>query len=163
MEHREIDFEDIKWKPIEMIKEWCEMSYPRHPHGCPNVPGCRYYRWFLPQQLRKKSRLFLVWIEFDLDAQAIRMKAKHPTWTEAQCRNLLYWQKTVRRDLREGVRRKFRVSRNAIKNYLYEGAEGGGVDFYLTMRGIGIYLDRMNDLHTVRVIGIFAISEPQWW
>ena len=138
----------IVFRPLEMVRGWCRMPYPGHPQGCPNAGDCSLFLDDLQERVRLASRVHLVWVVFDLDEQERRMAEIHPDWTSRQCRNLLYWQRGVRRDLREAASTLFPHGDLVI------GAEGGGVDFYLTMRRIGVPLDTMRDLHDVRVIGI---------
>lgn len=131
-----------------MVRRWCRMPYVGHPKGCPNSDGCDLFIDDLRTQLAKASRLYLLWVRFDLDEWEGAMASSHPTWTSRQCRNLLYWQKSVRAELRRKAESLF------PNGQLIIGAEGGGVDYYLTMRRLGTPLDTMRNLHTVRVIGL---------
>jgi hypothetical protein len=59
----------------------------------------------------------------------------------------------VRNNLRTGISLMFPGYQAIL------GAEGGGINFYRTMKKLGIKLDRMNDLHTVRVVAIVIKRE----
>lgn len=140
--------QDIMFRPIEVVRRWCRMSYHGHPKGCPNADGCKLFIDDLRERITLASRLYLLWVSFDLDEWERAMAINHPNWTPRQCRNLLYWQKSVRAELRRKAESLFPHGQLII------GAEGGGVDYYLTMRRLGTPLDTIRNLHTVRVIGL---------
>jgi hypothetical protein len=117
---------------------WCKLPYPNHPNGCPNFPLC-------PNKYQDLSELnnidwYAVIEEFDLKAHAESMKARHPDWTDRQCRNLLYWQNGVRKRLRE------KAYRNANGGIVLEIPEACGVNLFATMSRVGIRLKRNPDL-----------------
>lgn len=140
IQHREIT--SLYLEPMERIKSWCAMPYDGHRAGCPNCSGCHLFGPEIPVY----SRMVLCWSNFDLDAHSRNMKHLHPTWTDRQCRNLLYWQKSVRSQLLEYAKRNFPGA-----DYI-QGAEGRGVNYYRTMSSIGINLDMPRNLHTVRMV-----------
>ena len=140
--------EQIVFRDLKMVRQWCKMPYPGHRKGCPNAEGCKFFRDDLQQLLANAFKISLVWVEFDLNEQEQRMRDRQPSWTTRQCRNLLYWQNKVRKEPRWWAKYLWPEGK------LLVGAEGGGVDFYTTMRRLGVPLDPMRDLHTVRVIGI---------
>jgi len=148
----EIKFDDIQWEDSWQIMTWCAMSYPEHPKGCPNSKKCRFYRNDLRRVL-SPQKLRIAWVEFDLDRYVKMMKRNHPDWTPKQLKNLLYWQTHLRRELTKWVVSYFGSNIN-----IYEGAEGGGVNFYKTMKHLGVELDYPKNLHTVRVIYIIGQS-----
>jgi hypothetical protein len=86
-----------------MLKEHpvvlCRLPYPDHPKGCPNVRRCATVARRLDTFTR--PHYTLIWTEFDLAAHVERMRAKHPRWSDRQCRCVLYWQGTARKALRE--------------------------------------------------------------
>ena len=84
----------------------CKLSYPGHKKGCPNVgkskncpPLCK--------RLEKKYDLdkpcFLVYVKFNLKKQEKRMLKLHPGWTIKQARCNLYWQKSVKKILKNEI------------------------------------------------------------
>lgn len=148
IDSKEVDRGAIVFRPLEMVRRWCGMPYPNHPKGCPNAGGCDFFKDNIQSRIRQARRVHLIWVTFDLDQQEEFMAEKHPDWTPRQCRNLLYWQQRVRAELR------WMANSLYPDGQLIVGAEGGGVDFYLTMRGLGVPLDTMRNLHKVRVIGI---------
>lgn len=146
--NREVEHGDIVFRDLDVVRRWCRMPYPGHLKGCPNASGCDFFIDNIQSRVRQARRVHLVWVEFDLDGQEQFMAERHPEWTPRQCRNLLYWQNHVRAEMRH------RAHKLHPTGQLIVGAEGGGVDFYLTMRRLGVPLDTMRNLHTVRVIGI---------
>jgi hypothetical protein len=85
------------------LRRLCRKPYPGHPHGCPargTKPECPPEAPLLPKILNLDLQTWVIYNQFDLKAHAAEMKAKHPKWTERQCRNLLYWQQTARKQLR---------------------------------------------------------------
>lgn len=143
-----VEPDQIVFRDMSTIQRWCRMPYIGHPKGCPNAEGCDLFIDDLWHQVWEAKALHLLWIEFDLDGWEKAMASRHPEWTSRQCRNLLYWQKTVRAELRQAAKDLF------PEGQLIIGAEGGGVDYYLTMRRLGVPLDTIRNLHTVRVIGL---------
>ena len=114
---------------------WCTLPYPDHPKGCPNYPKCiSYFRDFRSFQ---DHRWFAIIEEFDLTTHAEKMKEKHPSWSERQCRNLLYWQNGVRKRLRDKAH-NFRQ----LGDVLLEIPEACGVNVYETMNKVGVAIQR---------------------
>lgn len=146
--NKPITFSDIYWEDLSKIKKWCNLPYPRHKKGCPNVKDCKFYQDDLKRILLCK-KLCLAWVEFNLDDHSKKMKLIHPDWSAEQSKNLLYWQPHLRRELRIWIGEAFNPN-----SYVYEGAEGGGVNFYKTMENINIKLEYPKDLHIVRIIDI---------
>ena len=85
---------------------WCQMPYPGHPHGCPNFgkrSDCPPEVAMIDTAFDLNRPHWFIVETFDLKAQMERMKALHPTWTERQQRNCLYWQGGVRTRLRHQI------------------------------------------------------------
>lgn len=120
---------------------WCQLPYPNHPKGCPNYgkritcpPFSEHFKNIVDQPF------FLVIQNFDLESHAKRMKKHHPEWSDRQCRNLLYWQKKVVKQLKEEAK-KFIDSQDDDLDLL-ETPEANGVDVFKTCKNIGIILKR---------------------
>jgi len=140
-----ISFDDLYFEDLETIKSWCRLPY-RNYKGCRNAKDCSYFRNDLQEVLREHKRLYLVWCDWNLEEYAIRMKKKHPEWSDRNCRNLLRWQSSLKSTLR-----KFIESR-MMGCTPYWNAEGGGVNFYRTMPKFGVPLELPRDLKKVRLI-----------
>lgn len=120
---------------------WCKLPYPNHPRGCPNYgkkktcpPNSKSFEDLV------RPPFFLVIRPFNLEAHARRMKERHPEWSDRQCRNLLYWQKKVDKELREEAT-AFIESRDDDL-VLLETPEANGVDVFKTCKNVGIILER---------------------
>jgi len=75
------------------------------------------------------------------------MKEKLPHWTERQCRNLLYWQPTVKKELRRVVEEEYP---DCKVTYIPEAM---GVNVFLTCQKLGIPIER-NPQHYVHKIAM---------
>jgi len=149
---KKISYNDIHWEDQSTIIKWCGLPYPRHPKGCPNTGKCKFYYKDLKNKL-KGNDLHIIWAELNLDKYCNDMKEKHPEWSEIQLKNLLYWQTHVRSELRKFINKKF-----GFECDIYQNAEGGGINYYKTMKKFGIDLDLPKNLHVVRLIDIISIS-----
>lgn len=142
--------------PLEMViynpqarGVWCRLPYPGHKNGCPNFPKCIQERpSFLDVEIH--YRWYAVIHTFYLKAHADMMKAKHPKWSERQCRNPLYWQGRVRKLLREEAE-VFAPSGSVILDI----PEACGVDVFETMTKAGIVLERKPDIvRKIMLVGV---------
>jgi hypothetical protein len=138
-----IKLETIVYNIFARNGNWCCSQYENHPHGCPNFKkGCTKTRPDF-KEISNSYTWYAVIETFDLKAHAERMKIKHPHWTERQCRNPLYWQGTVRANLRN----KTVVMQGDI---VLDIPEACGINVFETMKKVGIILERKPD--TVRKI-----------
>ena len=122
-------------------RQLCTKPYPGHRKGCPNFgkrPTCPPGAPLLWQTLDTQRAVFAIWNRFDLAAHVARMLVKHPTWSERQLRNCLYWQGTARKQLREKIDR-FLVERPRQRVILCP--EACGVNVHETMAALGVHLD----------------------
>jgi hypothetical protein len=145
---KEIKFEDLIWENIETIKKWCALKYPRHNKGCPNTGHCNYYIQNAKDIQKTYARTILVWTEWDIVTYANEKRKERPEDSEEQLRCLLYWQKSLKNRLREYITTKY------PQGIQWFNAEGGGVNFFKTMQGLGLPLELPKDLKTVRLIVI---------
>ena len=86
--------------------------------------------------------------EFDLKVQAEKMKQNHPHWSERQCKNLLYWQNSVRKRLRDkAIKYKTQLSKGySWIGFLLEIPEAQGINVFATMEKVGIILCKNPDI-----------------
>lgn len=130
---------------------WCRLTYPGHPHGCPNFnKGCTVKRPNF-SVIKDLYNWYAVVEEFDLKAHAEKMKIAHPDWSRRQCRNPLYWQGTVRANLRK----KCILGPGDI---LLDIPEACGINVFQTMANIGITIDHAPDM--VRKVMIIGRKKP---
>jgi predicted metal-binding protein len=87
---------------------WCQLPYPNHPKGCPNFnknPLCPPNMNFMKDILQKYHYFYIVYAKFDLKSQRKRMLERHPNWSKKQAECLLYWQNSVKKELKEKLER----------------------------------------------------------
>lgn len=90
------------------IRKVCKKPYAGHPKGCPNWNkegrfDCPPKAPPLHRVIDLEKTVFAVVSAFDIGSHILRMKSKHPDWTDRQLRNVLYWQGTARKKLRGGI------------------------------------------------------------
>lgn len=82
------------------VFRWCRLPYDGHPKGCPMFgqrSGCPPEAPYFTELV--DPPYYLIIKEFDLEAQAERMREHHPDWSEKMCRNSRYWQKGFIKEL----------------------------------------------------------------
>ena len=134
-----IDVHNVKELVIDhRAREWCILSYPDHPKGCPNYgkkKTCPPFAPLVENFVDIHNHLWFVTIEFDLISHIQRMLSLHPKWSNRQARCVLYWQPRVNRELLEATLRY---------NYTIWGSvftlapEAMGVNVIKTARKCGI-------------------------
>jgi len=132
-------------------KAWCELPYPGHKKGCPNFPILCNFPKVEEYYDLSKPHWFAI-MPFDIAQFAAKMKAKHPKWTEKQCRCVLYWQNTVRKHLRNKCS-QFIGNKDLIFHLIPEGM---GVNVMLTMRRnlkLEIEIKPVNIVRKIALIG----------
>lgn len=150
-----IPVKKLIWKPA--VRTWCAFTYPDHPQGCPNYrPGkCDPDReLWINDLLMVQKPMWLVYSEFNLEAHAQRMKEEHSDWTERQCRNLLYWQPTSKRQMRQ--RTELFISVTPGADYPVYLPEYYGVNVYATAALSGLELEPIKGLkicHHIALVG----------
>jgi len=118
------------------VRGYCTLPYPGHPRGCPMFgrrPECPPEAPMFDEYFDMTQRFRAVVCEFDLAGHAARIKAKHPHWTQRQCCNPLYWQGSVRSQLKKTCE-SIRVT-DEIYTLIPEAM---GVDVIATMKPVGI-------------------------
>lgn len=121
-------------------REWCKLPYPNHPKGCPNYDkkaNCPPQSYSIEEVYDFICPCWFVIIEFDLKAQAERMKSKHPNWTERQCRCLLYWQGGVNKRLKQEVI----VEARKRKAHISMTPEAMGINVIKTLQLLGVAIE----------------------
>jgi len=81
---------------------------------------------------------YAIYTEFNYGAYIVRMTARHPGWTEAQLKNVLYWQGTVRKMNRAEVRDYLKDHPEMMALYCPEAT---GVNITETMKNAGVVLE----------------------
>jgi predicted metal-binding protein len=136
--------------------EWCKIPYPNHPRGCPNYGKkntCPPYARKLTECVDMDRSLYIVHSEFDLLKHVQKMTSKHSDWTYRQLKNVLYWQGTSRKQLRE---RLIEASKITNCNYITTCPEAQGVNVFATCVKSGLVLDKTYNISTCRHIAIMG-------
>lgn len=93
-------------------RDWCKLPYPDHPNGCINYgnsPDCPPEAPLIEDWLDlDKTHWFIVTKfdrgEFARELNKRRLKEKKSKLTEKQARCCLYWQGTVRKELKRVIK-----------------------------------------------------------
>ena len=148
----------IQLKPDQLIIEpkaqgyWCQLPYPGHPKGCPNFGkknGCPPTSEIFSENYQPPY--YLITETFDIESHIQKMKKRHPEWSERQCRNLLYWQKTVNKKLKEKAK-QYLASLNENSMKLIEIPEATGINVFQTCANVGIYLEKIPQKQVIKIM-----------
>jgi len=101
---------------------------------------------------------FAIIEEFDLGEHIERMKTKHPSWTERQCRNVLYWQSGVRSRLRKKAE-KFAIP--LMGDVILDIPEANGVNVFETMANHGVILERYKPTNIKKIMLVGKIQSSR--
>lgn len=142
----------------KMACYWCMLPYPGHPMGCPNYgdpkhPQCPPHAPCINRFFDLDRPLFFVHSEFNLLEWEMIMKYRHPSWSERQCRCVLYWQNQSRKQLKE--RALFAMAHLGL-NGVSNCPEGMGVNVYVTARLAGLHLEKIRRLETCRHVALIG-------
>lgn len=84
-------------------RDWCKLPYPDHPFGCPNYGvrnTCPPNAPLIENYFDLSQPLWFTIVAFDLSEHILKMKQKHPHWSDRQAKCVLYWQGSVNKELR---------------------------------------------------------------
>jgi len=138
--------------------QWCKIPYPNHPKGCPKYgeDDCPPNTPFITEVLDLRRPTYIAFSEFNLHAHVETMRSKYPLWSERQLRNVLYWQNTSRKQMRQRARIA-RFIRGA--DIIIECPEGMGVNVYVTCYKSGMPLQRIRNLTLCRHIALIGFRK----
>lgn len=123
------------------VRKLCMLSYPGHKNGCPNykkADRCPPSAPLIRDVIDLAKPVFAIYNVFQLHEHVARMKEKHPTWSDRQLRNCLYWQPSARAVLKVETQTFLREHPTSI---IVRCPEGCGVNLTATMRNAGIELE----------------------
>lgn len=140
------------------VGDWCKLSYPGHPKGCPNYgkkKKCPPRAPMVGDFFDLNKNLWIVHSEFNLANHILKMEKRHPEWTLRQCKNVLYWQPTSRSQLNQRI----------LEALVHTGAnasamvpEAMGINVYATARISGLKLERIRHLAICRHVALIGFS-----
>jgi len=155
----------IQLEPNQLVIEykahgyWCQLPYPGHPKGCPNFnkkEGCPpNVELFLETY---QPPYYLITEIFDIESHIKKMKTRHPEWSERQCRNLLYWQKSVNKKLKDKSKR-YLSSLDDDSMELIEIPEATGINIFQTCNNVGITIEKNPRKQVIKIMLIAKKKE----
>ena len=122
---------------------YCTLPYPNHPKGCPNFNKaieCPPKSKKIKDVFDIDKDMFFVIEKFNLKEHILKMKNKHPHWSNLQCRNLLYWQGKVRKQLKDKTEQFINFNKNKMIYTLLP--EAMGVMVINTASKLGIPIEK---------------------
>ena len=126
------------------VMTWCGKVYPRHKRGCPKFGaayGCPPNSEYVLDVIDFTKPVYIVYNTFDLAAHMRKMEKRHPEWSDAMLRNVLYWQPKSRKGLNTRLNMCF--DKGYIRGDSVSSGEHIGVNLYATCRRHGLQLDRI--------------------
>jgi len=146
------ELDDVAYNTMARDGTWCRLPYPDHPKGCPNYPHCIAKHDDIMNSKYTGYHWYAVVEEFDLLAYSKAMRAKHPDWSDRQCKNLLYWQGNVMKRLKAKAEHYMRQLSGDV---LLSMPEAHGVQVYETMERVGVIIRKNPDMvRKVMIIGV---------
>ena len=124
-------------------RSMCVLPYKNHKNGCPNYgkrDDCPPFVPMFDEVFDISKPIYAILSTFDLLSHTEKMKKKHPEWNEAQCLNVLYWQGTVKKKLKENIK-TFNYTFRQLGYYSTTTPEAMGVDVTQTLKNSGIILE----------------------
>ncbi len=143
----------IRVEPVHNIhvRGLCKKPYPNHPKGCPNYHkklGCPPQALLLYDVIDPAEPVWAVFNIFDFGAHVVKMKERHPGWSDRQAACCLYWQGTARKQLRLKIE-AFLADKPGL--VAITCPEACGVDVTATMEKIGEQLEWPPEMKTYQV------------
>ncbi|MFB6215773.1 MAG: hypothetical protein ABEJ72_02225 [Candidatus Aenigmatarchaeota archaeon] len=133
-------------------KKWCNLPYPDHEDGCPNYgekevcpPNAPDIEEFIDMD---REKWFVVG-KFDIGKFEERMGERHPDWSSKKKRCNLYWQKSVKKKIRNVVE-EFKASKDG-EFVSTELPEALGVQVFATARNMGIPIKKDPDKYIYKI------------
>jgi hypothetical protein len=126
------------------VRKLCVERYPNHPRGCPNWnkrPSCQPKAPLLPDIIDCARPIVVIWNRFPFGDHVEKMRKRHPSWSERQLANCLYWQGTARKQLRQRVENYRGCRPKERRDVVLYCPEACGVNVTETMRRVGVELE----------------------
>jgi hypothetical protein len=153
-----VDPRDLRLNNLARL--WCKLPYRDHPGGCPSYgkkPSCPPRAPLIAEFIDLSRPIFAVWVRFDLAAHKRKWLAVHPTHSDRQAGNLLYWQPRVIQELRDHASSFSRfLTKTSILSESPSGPPAAGTRFTLCPEAMGV-----NVIATALRLGIPVSLHPQ--
>lgn len=136
----------------------CVKPYKNHKKGCPNYGkrlDCPPLAPMFDEVFDVSKPIYAIFSTFDLFSHTEKMRKRHPDWTELQLLNVLYWQGTARKQLKERIHDFSKIYREK-GYYTTTSPEAMGVDVTTTLKNVGIELEwpARNTVYKIAFAGI---------
>lgn len=121
----------------------CVFPYKNHKKGCPNYGkklDCPPQVPMFDQVFDLTKPVYAIFSTYDLLSHTEQMKCRHPQWTETQQLNVLYWQGSARKKLKENIER-FNIIFREKGYFSTTSPEAMGVNVTETLKKAGICLE----------------------
>ena len=140
--------------------KWCQIPYPNHPKGCPKYgkKGCPPDAAFITEIMDLRRPVYIAFSEFYLQGHITKMRLRHPDWTERQLHNVLYWQGTSRKQMRQRAKIAQFYSGGGV---VLTCPEAHGVNVYATCFCSGLRIQKIKHLTTCRHVALIGFRNNQ--
>lgn len=121
----------------------CVLEYKNHKKGCPNYGkkmSCPPIVPMFDQIFDISQPIYAIFSKYDLSSHVEKMRIRHPEWSETQLLNVLYWQGTARKNLKNKIN-DFNKSFREKGYYSTLLPEAMGVNVTMTLKNAGIALE----------------------
>jgi hypothetical protein len=138
----------------EAVQNYCTDPYPGHKDGCPNFDhrkGCPPHAKYFPDVFCPDG-CYLAVMDILFCEYLSLFKKQHPTWTDRQLRNPLYWQNYFRTRFKAWAESQVPDGYKCIFV-----PEAMGVDVDTTCKDAGITLEWPPDTH-VYMVAVYAMT-----
>jgi len=133
------------------VRALCAKAYDGHPKGCPNFrkrETCPPYAPLFEEVFNLSYPVYAIGEKFNLKAHEDKMRELHPEWSYRQLTCCLYWQGSVRKRLKEEIK-KFQAERAGF--ICTDCPEALGVNVTATLGSVGIKLEWPPTTYVVKV------------
>jgi len=135
-----IDPSTIRFVNEKKRNEWCRLRYPNHNKGCPNYGKsdlCPPRSPIRSDIIGQFMRYVLVHATFKIEEYEERMRSIRPEWSRAQRRSVLYWQRRVKKMIKQYIEGRYHDKDGNPKYDLLLGC-GSGLWNSQSMESAGI-------------------------
>lgn len=110
----------------EKTSLWCQLPYKGYKNGCPNYGDnstCPPHEYSFRLLINQYQMFYLIYAKIDFVGYKNERKIAHPNWSERQLGNPRHWQASVKKMLREELKKIYSLNRT---KKLYLCACGSG-------------------------------------
>ena len=139
------------------VRGLCRKPYTGHVRGCPNWHNlkrkqCPPHGPKIEEIIDINKEVFCIYNIFPIGEHIIKMREKHPFWSERQLACCLYWQPKARKQLREKIKDFLRSREDRQELKIVDCPEGCGVNVTETMKQLGIELEWPPKVYAYQVV-----------